>query len=577
MASKIFNVDSVGAAAQASLLGNEFVFVGVGVSVGATADSAIYGTGNFLTATIKGSVIGASSGIYFDGAANSWSKVLVEKTGYVAGFYAGITMNTYGGTIDNRGSIWGNDFGIRLNAQTAVNNTYQTKIINSGTIEADTAIEHRGTDQLYLVNTGKIIGNGTAFMSYDSSIDRIVNTGTMVGYISLGAGNDSYDGSLGILDGATGVGTGFVSGGDGEDDILGGKRAENLSGGNGDDDIDGGAGNDQIYGDAGNDQLIGGSGNDYIYGGADNDILDGGSGIDYLSGGTGGDLYLVDNIADRVIEAVGEGQDFVFTSVSYTLEYGQEIEALVYYPISTTVKSVTLTGNAFAQSITGGSGNDTLDGGGGSDTLTGGSGNDTYIIDGGDRIIEDGLGGTDLVKSSVSYTLAANVENLTLTGSGNISGKGNGLANTIVGNSGKNTLSGGAGKDTLSGGSGDDSLNGGLAADKLTGGAGKDVFLFDTALGGGNIDTITDFSVIDDTIHLQNSVFTALTKAGALSSAAFASNTTGLAGDASDRIIYEKDTGKLFYDADGTGSAGGVQFALLAKDLALTAADFIIV
>ncbi len=577
MASRIFNVDSVGAGSQASLLANEIVFVSAGVTVGATSGSAIYGSGSYISATIKGSVVGSSSAIYFGSATSVANKILIDEAGYVGGFYTGITLMTYGSTIDNRGSIWGGSYGIQLNAVSPANTYYQSTIKNSGTIEGVTAIEHRGIDGLNIVNTGKIIGNGTAFTSYDLAIDRIVNTGTMVGSISLGAGDDDYDGELGILDGSYVNGLGSVFGGDGEDEITGGKRAEYLSGGNDNDDIDGGAGNDQIYGESGSDQLTGGSGDDSIYGGVGVDIIDGGTGKDYMVGGADGDLYLVDNVGDRVIEAVGEGQDMVYTMVDFVLEYNQGIETIVYFPYLTASKSVKLTGNAFAQSITGEDGNDTLDGGGGSDTLIGGFGNDTYIVDGGDKVVETASAGTDLVRSSVSHTLAANVENLTLTGTGNISGKGNSLANTINGNSGNNTLSGADGKDTIAGGSGADKLNGGLAADKLTGGSGQDTFVFDSALGGGNIDTITDFSVKDDVIHLQNSVFTALTKTGTLSASAFAANTTGNAGDASDRIIYEKDTGKLFYDADGTGSAGKVQFALLAKDLVLTQADFFII
>ena len=85
--------------------------------------------------------------------------------------------------------------------------------------------------------------------------------------------------------------------------------------------------------------------------------------------------------------------------------------------------------------------------------MTGGAGNDTYVVDDvGDVVIESASEGTDTVQSSVSYTLAANVENLTLTGSGNISGNGNGVANAITGNSGDNTLDGGAGADTMTGG-----------------------------------------------------------------------------------------------------------------------------
>ncbi|URK88271.1 calcium-binding protein [Rhizobium sp. RCAM05350] len=382
-----------------------------------------------------------------------------------------------------------------------------------------------------------------------------------MGDIALGKDSDHYDGAYGTIDGS-------VSGGDGQDYMIGGKGAENFIGGADADDLDGGAGNDILTGDGGTDRLTGGAGDDEIYGGADSDTLDGGTGADFLSGGAGGDLYLVDNARDSVIESKGGGSDVVLTLVSFALEANQEIEEMVFANLSNTVKAVTLTGNAFGQSIIGGTGNDVLNGGGGKDTLTGQIGNDTYVIDGGDTIVEVAGEGTDLVKSTLGYTLVANVENLALMGAADINGTGNIFNNGITGNSGKNVLSGLAGNDTL---------NGGLGLDRLVGGLGKDSFVFDTKLGNTNVDTISDFNVADDTIRLENAIFTALTKPGALAAAAFAGNLTGLAGDATDRIIYEKDTGKLFYDADGNGSAAGIQFALLSKNLALTQADFFIV
>ncbi|WP_052700636.1 FG-GAP-like repeat-containing protein [Methylocucumis oryzae] len=212
----------------------------------------------------------------------------------------------------------------------------------------------------------------------------------------------------------------------------------------------------------------------------------------------------------------------------------------------------TLLGTTANNSFNALSGNDTINGNGGADTMRGGTGNDTYIVDNiGDKVIETSTLATeiDLVQSSVNHTLAANLENLTLTGVGNLTGSGNSLNNTLVGNNGNNLLIGLVGNDIL------------------TGGLGLDKFRLATL----DRDRITDFNVADDVIQLDNAVFTQLTATGVLSANNFK---IGAAKDADDHILYNSTTGVLTYDDNGNGAGGATQIAVLGAGLALTNADF---
>jgi Ca2+-binding RTX toxin-like protein len=145
-----------------------------------------------------------------------------------------------------------------------------------------------------------------------------------------------------------------------------------------------------------------------------------------------------------------------------------------------------LAGFAGSDTLNGGSGNDRLDGGQGGDHMTGGTGNDTFVVDSSsDSVVEAFNAGTDSVRSSVSFVLPDHVENLVLTGTGNINGTGNELGNAITGNAGNNGLNGGLGADVLGAGAGADLLNGGGGADTLSGGTGAD-----RVFGGGGADTL---------------------------------------------------------------------------------------
>lgn len=231
-------------------------------------------------------------------------------------------------------------------------------------------------------------------------------------------------------------------------------------------------------------------------------------------------------------------------------------------------------------------GNDHLDGGTGNDIMRGGAGNDRYHVDSSlDRVVEAVNSGTDTVITTLSnYTLGANVENLIYVGSRNFTGNGNALANEITGGLGNDMLRGAGGNDVLRGEDGNDNLQGdagndtlfgGMGNDAMSGGAGRDIFVFDTALSAGNVDRISAFVAADDTIHLSQSVFSAL-GLGVLAQGAF--NTGTAATQADDRIIYNVRTGALMYDADGRGGQAAVQFATLTGVVgSLGADDFVII
>lgn len=223
-----------------------------------------------------------------------------------------------------------------------------------------------------------------------------------------------------------------------------------------------------------------------------------------------------------------------------------------------------LIGNTKNNSLNGRAGNDTLDGGVGSDSMIGGLGNDSFVVNVvGDVVTENLNEGTDTVNSSVTYTLSANVENLTLTGASPINGTGNGLVNTITGNAANNQLNGGAGNDTI---------NGGIGIDSLTGGIGNDIFRFTTT---GQIDTVTDYNVANDTIQLENAIFTKLTTTGTLAAAQF--RIGAQAADSNDFIVYNNITGALSYDANGNGVGAMVTIAMIGVGLNMTNADIVVI
>lgn len=326
--------------------------------------------------------------------------------------------------------------------------------------------------------------------------------------------------------------------------------------------------------------------NNTLVGNGANNVLNGKTGADTMLGGAGNDTYYVENLGDKVFETTtttsgidAGGTDTVYSYLtSYTLGNFVENGRVM------STGAANLTGNGLSNTIYAGKGNNVLAGGSGTDTLS-------YAY---------GANGTTGVKVSLATTAAqatggSGSDTISgferLTGSGNNDSlTGNSGANILRGGNGNDTLTGGSGTDTLYGDAGNDLLRGGSGNDILYGGAGKDVFRFDSLLGTSttpNIDQIKDFVVADDTIQLENSIFnnaalTSIAANTALSSTTtlagyFRANATGLAQDGNDYLIYETDTGKLFYDSNGSASGGSVQIALLGTNLALTAADFVII
>ncbi len=343
------------------------------------------------------------------------------------------------------------------------------------------------------------IGTGTAH-----NIEHIVITG--------GGGNDSIQGSSG------------------SDTLIGGTGADTLDGGKGNDSLNGGAGDDVITAGPGSgaDTIDGGDGTDSLTldrSTATNAIIFSATAAATSTGTILGDGTTIMNVEKLISLATGSGDDtFILTvkQMGFSFHAGAGDDTLVFDATGDTsaiealmtgadsdggfdywlrdhatgaifgadhLEHVSMTGGSGADSMGGGNysdtligaaGNDVLDGGAGGDTLYGGAGNDTYYVDNaGDLVSETtnpGIddGGNDTVVARISYTLGSLIENLTLDGTGDLSGSGNALANIIVGNGGNNSLLGADGNDTIDGGAGNDYIDGGAGNDSLAGSAGND-------------------------------------------------------------------------------------------------------
>ncbi|HTV71562.1 MAG TPA: calcium-binding protein [Rhizobiaceae bacterium] len=216
---------------------------------------------------------------------------------------------------------------------------------------------------------------------------------------------------------------------------------------------------------------------------------------------------------------------------------------------------INFTGNIGPDRITLVGGDDELHMGAGNDIVFAGGGHDEVHLDAGNDEAHGGVG-NDLLEGW----------------SGNDRLYGDNGNDIFYGNTGNDILEGGIGDDVLFGQENNDRLTGGPGQDKLYGGAGIDKFIFSSPVTLANRDFIYDFNRVDDTIQLDNAVFTKIGALGALKSTAFKLSTQAL--DADDRIIYNRTTGQIFYDADGSGAGGAINFATLTTKPLITYADF---
>ena len=475
-----------------------------------------------------------------------------------------------------------------------------TELAGEGTDTVASSVTYTlGANVENLIITSSSNGvNGTG-----NTLDNVITSGAGNNTLNGGAGNDtvSYSTATAGVTVSLASGSNQNTGGAGNDTLS---NFENLTGSAFNDTLIGDGNANVLTGGASNDTLNGGAGNDtYVFGLTDGaDTITESSGTDGIVIQSNGAALASLDFSDSNAATTNAGNlVMAFNGQQITVNNqfaggGNVVETLTFggggtfagYQLGTGAYTLItddisprsaasgnniIVGSSAVETLTGGTGNDLLFGSGANDTLTGGDGNDllvggagtdamsggtgddTYVVDTAESVTELAGEGTDTVASSVTYTLGANVENLIITGSGSIDGTGNALANVIAGNGSANTLSGGDGADTLRGGAGNDTL---------TGGNGGDTFVFDSAPGLGNIDTITDFASGLDTLSLSNGagLFAAI-PTGVMDAGAFDTMGDGVAATAATRVIYDQATGALYYDADGTGAGEAMQFATL--------------
>ncbi len=501
--------------------GDDVIIAGNITGADADVDTVDGGDGNdTITSSGQGTYMaGNGDDLVYAGLTGSSGETLDGGAGVdtldTSSWDSNYTVNLTTGLTDTAGELFTNFENLTTgDGNDSLTGTAGDNILNGG-VGADTMSGGLGNDSYYVDSAGDVVveasgeGTDTIYSSITYNLaGHFVENLTLIGTADIdGTGNNSNN----VITGNSGINN--LDGGTGNDTIDGGAGADKMTGGSGNDtfyvdDIGDnvveadGAGTDRIFSSVSytlagrfvetltltgtaDINATGNSKDNTLNGNDGNNVINGGGGLDVMAGGKGDDTYTVDNVGDNVVELTGEGTDTINSSVTYSLA-GRFVENLNLTgagAIDGTGNSLNniINGNAAVNTLNGGSGDDTLDGKAGADTMIGGSGNDTFVVDNaGDVVTEAAAQGNDTVRSSLTYTLAANFENLVLLGAAAIDGTGNTVDNSLTGNSAANILKGLDGNDYIDGGAGADTMYGGL---------GDDTFVVDDA--GDNVVELT--------------------------------------------------------------------------------------
>jgi Ca2+-binding RTX toxin-like protein len=429
----------------------------------------------------------------------------------------------------------------------------------------DTIYAEGGT---YLINGEE--GDDLIQVSYFSDGKNELSGGTGNDTIYGGSGGDSILGEDGNDQIYSNDGNDTVFGGLGDDIIDGGNGNNSIVGENGNDDLRAGSGADTIDGGEGDDAIRGGAGKDLLFGGAGSDTLEGGLGDDAIDGGDGVDyLNLNGARTDYTFKLNDDGSITIQDHWSFDGNEGSDtfknVEAIHFRDGLLSVDDLLKMPDGKITMPVGPAGQDGKDG---QDGATGPQGPAGPAGQDG----KDGATGPQgpAGQNAPSPAAPAQAKQADFIG--------NSGSDSLYGNEIDNAIHGMKGSDKLFGFDGDDTLIGGNGNDDLYGGEGNDVFVFDyKPHAKTNKDSIKDFQAGQDKVWIDSSDFAGIGKDGSLKSSAFYANKTGKAHDSSDRVIYDKDSGVLYYDADGSGTGAGVAFATIGKNLKLTYKDFFII